>query len=218
MDKPGRRTWANKLTGLILMIAAFAPMVLAEGFPGTGDASAWSDALPHYNLGNRYLEKGRYEDAINKFSDAIALYAYDPDFYSNLGLAYCKTDNPQAAEKVFKTALSLNDKDWMLWSNLATSYIKQNKLKEAMEIFKQSLKRKPPVQEQANIKKDMADITKILTAQGQLAPKPTSLAAKPSPSKNKSKPATKAPLSPAVSPSGKTDKEALKDSGWDYVH
>ncbi|MBK9281364.1 MAG: tetratricopeptide repeat protein [Candidatus Obscuribacter sp.] len=64
---------------------------LAQGFPGKGEPGAWSDALPHYNLGNRYLEHERLDEAIEQYQVAISLYQYDPDFYINLGL--CPAQN-----------------------------------------------------------------------------------------------------------------------------
>ncbi len=136
---------------------------LAEGFPGKGNPHDWSEALPYYNLANRYMQKERYEDAIAKYQEAIARYEYDPDFYINLGVAFRKMENFEGAEDAFKKAAALNAKDWMAWSNLANSYLKQDRLQDTMKAFEQALKCNPPVEEKEAILKDIADIKKILS-------------------------------------------------------
>lgn len=204
----------------------FCPAGYGEGFPGKGDASAWSDALPHYNLGNRYLATERYDDAARKFSDAIEIYQFDPDFYSNLGLAYCKAGHYVEAEQAFKKALGLNDKDWMLWSNLAAAYLKQDRLTETLSTFDKALKCHPPQSEQSKIHTDIKDIKKILTAQGLLPVQAQKKQQAISPkSTNTKKVASSAklakPLNKGVfvqTPVSVTDKQYLKKSGWDYLN
>ncbi|MBY0357552.1 MAG: tetratricopeptide repeat protein [Candidatus Obscuribacterales bacterium] len=192
----------------------FSPTAQAEGFPGQGDAADWSDALPHYNLGNRYLEHGRYDDAARKYGEAIDIYAYDPDFYSNLGMAYCKLNDGAKAESAFKKALQLNNKDWMLWNNLGAAYLKQNKLKDTLLSFEQALKLKPPAADQTKIRKDIADLKKILTAQGLIeTPAKAKVQTKKVATATAAKKVTLA--KPALPNLNK--QVDLKDSGWDYV-
>ena len=108
------------------------PMAQGQDFPGKGSQSAWSDALPYYNLANKYLAQERYQEAAEKYSEAISRYEFDPDFYTNLGIANRKLGNYAGAEDAFKKAIALNKKDWMPWSDLANVYLKQDKLKEAI--------------------------------------------------------------------------------------
>ncbi len=135
----------------------------ADGFPGRGNHQDWSAALPHYNLGNKYMQSERYEDAIKKYHEAIGKYEYDPDFFVNLGVALRKTEDFAAAEDAFKHAAALNEKDWMSWSNLANSYLKQDKLEDTIKAFETALKCNPPPEEREAILKDIADIKKILS-------------------------------------------------------
>ncbi|HNB22730.1 MAG TPA: tetratricopeptide repeat protein [Candidatus Melainabacteria bacterium] len=139
------------------------PASYAEGFPGRGNPHDWSAALPYYNLGNKYMQQERYEDAIQKYHEAIGRYEYDPDFFNNLGVALRKIENFEAAEQAFKSAAALNAKDWMSWSNLANSYLKQDRLEDTVKAFEQALKCNPPAQEKEAILKDIADIKKILS-------------------------------------------------------
>lgn len=154
----------------VLIATAFAAMPLAAfagDFPGVGDPAAWSDALPYYNRGNRYLNQARPEDAMNDFQTAISKYPYDPDFHLNLGVALRKLEDYGGAEQAFKAAIKLKPKDWMAWSNLGNAYLKQNRMKETISAFEQALKCNPPASDRAAMLGDIADIHKLLRATGQ---------------------------------------------------
>lgn len=201
------------LAALTIALSVFAVnRAMAGDFPGKGDRSAWGDALPHYNLGNRYLEKKRYDDAVEEYQKAIDLYDQDADFHLNMGVAYRKSEDFDLAEQCFRRAIAINDKDWMAWSDLANSLLKQNKLKECADTFKQCLKCKPPAAEVAAIQKDIADIQKILDMQ---TPKPQA-----KPEAKTLKPQTKLvktegkmikPFKPRQAP------QKADESGWDYI-
>jgi len=237
------------LCGLIcaLILCCFnSSPAKSEGFPGKGQPHDWSSALPYYNLGNRYMQKERYEDAIAKYEKAIELYQYDPDFYVNLGVAWRKLENFTAAEAAFKKAAELNAKDWMSWSNLANSYLKQDRLEDTIKAFEQALKCNPPVEEKTAIIKDIADIKKILSVRngGVQPPEPKGASAKIIPG-GKSAANTKAKPAPANATKSRTTNSAtvnapslmkqtareaavpaapapkksseLQDTGWDQV-
>lgn len=151
------------ISAAIVLSLAFGLPCMADGFPGRGNQYDWSAALPYYNLGNKYMQSERYEDAIQKYHEAIGKYEHDPDFYINLGVALRKVENFQAAEDAFKHAAALNAKDWMSWSNLANSYLKQDKLEDTIKAFETALTCNPPAAEKEAILKDIADIKKILS-------------------------------------------------------
>jgi len=167
----------------LITMALQMPLCLADDFPGKGDRFAWSSALPYYNLANKYLEHGRFEEAKTNFEEAIYRYEYDPDFYVNYGVALRKLESYTAAEEAFKKALELRANDWQSMSNLANAYLKQNKLKETIACFQKAMKMKPPPppQEREAMLKDIADINKILKMQ---APPPAVKAAGASKSNN----------------------------------
>jgi len=193
------------------------------------DANDRSEAISYYNLANKYLEKQRYEDAVDNYHEAIARYANDPDFYVNLGFCYRKLEDFQSAEQAFRKALTLNDKDWVTWSNLANSLLKQNRLKETVTTFEKCLKLNPPASEKAAINRDILDIKKILSMQkppvtvagrGALTENSKVFEKKAMPSANKS---DKKNLTPARK-NQTLEFEPIKagagkaDSGWDYVY
>lgn len=228
----------------LAVVLSCLPMVEASDFPGTGNAADWSEALPHYNLGNRYLSRERFDDAAKSYEEAIKHYPFDADFHINLGVAYRKLDDYPAAERAFRKAIELNDKDWTAWSNLANAYLKQNRLEDCLKAFERTLKLNPPANEQANIRKDMADIKKILTMNGgaaaagsktqQAAPRPAGKQARRSTgdsrkpgalvsaagSKDASSEASSSRSQPGSSnPSPPAPRPAdLTGSGWDYVY
>ncbi|HEY9712707.1 MAG TPA: tetratricopeptide repeat protein, partial [Chroococcales cyanobacterium] len=162
------RMSAFTLAAATLLNGASVMTACAEGFPGKGSSGDWSDALPYYNRGNKYLSHGRYEDAVNDYNEAISKYPYDPDFYTNLGVAYRKLEDYAHEEECFKKAVQLNPKDWVPLNDLANAYLKQNKLKETIATYEKTLKLNPPAAQKAAILGDIKDITKILRLNGQL--------------------------------------------------
>lgn len=216
-----------KISALLLLcgLAWCSVPVLAEGFPERGNRADWSDAIPYYNLGNKYLGHGRYAEAATSYEDAVAIYPYDPDFYLNLGVAYRKLDEYQKAEGAFKKALELNGKDWMNWSNLANAYLKQNKYKETKSAFEQALKCTPPAAEKAAIQKDLLDLQKIISMQERqaAASKPVGKAAsgKAAAGAQSAKSAAKNAASASTNvatPATPPSRDQLKQGGWDYVY
>jgi tetratricopeptide (TPR) repeat protein len=158
----------------LLMATVSIIAILNVGMASADEPAATgrSAALPYYNRANRYLNQGRYEEALRDLQEAIKLFPDEPDFHTNLGIAYRKLDRYVDAEKEFKIAIAYNRDDWMNWSNLANAYLKQDKLEKTVETFEETLKHKPPADEQAAIKKDIADIQKILAMRQGSAAKP----------------------------------------------
>ncbi len=217
----------------ILLAAAFMPLLsfvhggsiaLAEGFPGKGDEDAWSDALPYYNRGNRYLQKEQYQQALEDFKVAVGKYTFDPDFYTNLGVACRKCGDYVGAEDAYKKSLALNDKDWMPWNDLANVYLKQDKLRDTVATFQRALKCNPPAKDRAAIEQDIKDINKILRMQAPPPKVATTSAPGKSEVSHKSIAADKQPAPGKSATTSNTsftktpDKKELKGSGWDYVY
>ncbi len=156
------------MRSLVLPLCLIAALGLApesaqaEGFPGIGDRLQYADSLPHYNLGNRYLSKEWYEKAVEKYHDAIKIYPYDADVYTNLGLALRKMNDVPGAEQAYREALKLNDKDWMTWSNLANMLMIQDRFPESLKCFDSALKCKLPPEEKDAIEKNIFGIKKIM--------------------------------------------------------
>lgn len=155
-----------QLSIVLFALSMFLPQTAScDDFPGKGDRFAWSSALPHYNLANKYLEHGKIDEAVENYEEAIYRYEYDPDFYVNYGVALRKRENYKGAEDAFKKAIELRPSDWQSWGNLANAYLKQNKLEQTISCFQKAMKVSPPppAAEKAAMLKDIADINKILS-------------------------------------------------------
>ncbi len=189
---------------LITPLILISPMPAQSGdFPGTGDPHGWSDALPYYNLGNKYLNQQRYSEAAQKYQEAIDRYAYDADFFINLGVSLRKLDDYVGAEHAFLSATKLNDKDFAAWMNLGNAYLKQNRLKDTLAAFERSLKCNPPAEDKKVLTQNLVDIHKILRATGQEPLPETAKAKAASAKKGKKvagKPAKAAPQAASLKP------------------
>jgi tetratricopeptide (TPR) repeat protein len=242
-DTSEMRKFFLSATLIALSFCPVAQVAYAEGFPGKGDEDAWSDALPYFNRGNRYLQKEQYQQAVEDFKVAVGKYTYDPDFYTNLGVACRKVGDFAGAEDAYKKSLQLNDKDWMPWNDLANVYLKQDKLKETVATFQHALKCNPPTKDKTAIQQDIIDINKILrmqapppkvaknpssdsdsnsAANNKASAKPNSQSLSKAQSQSKSQSQTHLPSArsqaPTASANKSADKSQLKGSGWDYVY
>lgn len=171
--KMNRLAFKTAMLSLVCLAACLinCPRSGADDFPGVGSRSGWSEALPHYNVANKYMARGLYEQAAQHLEQAIGFYDKDPDFFVNYGVALRKLENYTGAEQAFKRAIALRENDWEAWSNLANAYLKQNRLQDTINCFNKAMKYNPPPTEKEAMLKDIADIKKILSMQ---APPPGS--------------------------------------------
>jgi len=207
------------LLAVAAIISAATTAVLAEGFPGKGDPYQYSESLPHYNLGNRYLAKQWYEKAVEKYLDAINIYPYDPDVYINLSVAYRKLGNLAGAEDACRKAVALNESDWASWSNLGNLLMLQDKYPESYKCFTRALKCKIPATEKSQIESSIDGMKKVMNARGLAidgGPLERPAAVTPAPSSKRTttgKVAARARKPPAVYRS--TYSSRVKDAGLD---
>lgn len=147
----------------------------AEGYPGMGDRLKYAEALPHYNLGNRYLNKQWYEKAVESYRNAIEIYPFDADVYTNLGLALRKMNDFPRAEWAFKRSIELKGDDWTSISNLANTLMIQDKFSESLTYFQKALKMKDlPKEEKKAILYNIDGIKRIMKNKGLLPRKTAS--------------------------------------------
>ena len=100
-------------------------LVLTLGLCACGDSSAkWQE---QYDLGQKYLTKGNYEEAILAFTAAIEIDAKNPLAYIGRGRAYIASgtteDNLAAAQTDFETAINLDDSLAEAYLGLAEVYL-----------------------------------------------------------------------------------------------
>ena len=97
---------------------------------------------PHFNLGQRYYEVGRYKEAIASYQTSLRLKPNDEVAYNSLGLAYTAIGAyPEAV--VALNALRIKPAYVLALANLGYVYSAMNRHSEAIELFKQVLQLTP---------------------------------------------------------------------------
>lgn len=159
------RTTLFRIWGILVACIAcfvFCPLSYGQEEAAPEDGHTFSDALPFYNLGNRYMQRQWYEKAVENYTEAISRWPNDADFFINLGVAYRKLDRYKDAESSFMEAARLKPKEWMTWNNLGNVYMKENQLKQSVSAFERALTCNPPLEEREAIQQDIVSIKKII--------------------------------------------------------
>lgn len=138
----------------------------APGFPGKGNHADWQKATRIYNQGIDYSAAKDYPNAIKKYREAIAIYAYDPMFYTNLGFALERAADPKAGEEACRKALALDKEQWGAWENLGNCLYDQNKLTESRDAFNKALDCELPLSKRNEFLKVIGILTDKIKASG----------------------------------------------------
>lgn len=105
---------------LLVAIAVSIPLVsLLREFPGRGAFADWLTAREIYQQAMALRGEYKTDRAIDRFNEAIGLYAFDPRFHVGLGLAYLDKDNLRDAEAEFSQAVRLGPECLDGWVNLS---------------------------------------------------------------------------------------------------
>jgi tetratricopeptide (TPR) repeat protein len=108
-----------------------SPAEIDQGIP---DA-----ARKEYDKGNQYSDKGKFEDAIDRFKKAIAISPNYLMAHNNLGVQYLKLGKWTEAAVAFESAISINSKALNPRQNLAIALIEQKQYPQAIEHLNQAI-------------------------------------------------------------------------------
>lgn len=111
-------------------------MKLAEG-------ESNENALVHKYLGIMLLEKGKIDDAIERFMKSIDINPTDADTFVNLGVCFHKMNNLKRAVKDYRKAVELDPRNLVALKNLALLYYDSEQIREAVEIYEMVMKLEP---------------------------------------------------------------------------
>jgi len=98
-----------------------------------------SDPLVHYNLGNAYMQKGKYDQAIFEFKRTLQLQPKHGRAYNTLGRIYVMQGRLNEAIAAFKQAVAINPGNAKAYNNLGSAYLMQGDVESAMSAIKRSL-------------------------------------------------------------------------------
>jgi Ca-activated chloride channel family protein len=95
--------------------------------------------------GNRLYQEGRFEDAHEKYLEALRAAPGSPVVRFNDGNALYQTDEFQRAVEAYQEAIEAGDPalESQAWYNAGNSFFRQQQLAEAIEAYKQALRADP---------------------------------------------------------------------------
>ena len=96
--------------------------------------------IVQFNLGQVYMKKGRYDDAIAKFQKTIRLDNRNELAYSLISACYILQDEFKEGENYYKKASKIAPNNPEVYTNYATALAQKGKRFKAIEIYKQALK------------------------------------------------------------------------------
>lgn len=96
----------------------------------------------HYNLGNKYSEAGRYEEAVATFLKSAKLTPGNSEVYNNLAITYEKMGRKKDAIATYEEAARL-EPDARIFYNLGNVYSDSGRQEDAVGAFLQAVRLKP---------------------------------------------------------------------------
>ena len=140
--------------------------------------------ISNFNIGNNYISKQLFQEAIVEYEKAIALKPNHKEAYNKLGTCYNQQNDYNNAIKMFQKAVSLdpNYKDAYInlvncYFNLGNCYIQQKKYNNAIEIYNKMISQNLIYKEVYNnlgscyyYKKQYEDSIKIYTKSIEIYP------------------------------------------------
>src|SRR5207244_2719768 len=123
--------------------------------PGYGGYLDWTKAKTIYEAANDFLADKDYKSAIEKYREALKIYADYPQCLNNLAIALGKTGDYHAAELACTEAISIRSSDWKFWKTFAIDLYMQNKFHCSLSAMQQAMRLNPPVPDQAELIEDL---------------------------------------------------------------
>jgi len=106
-----------------------------------------SPANKAFMEGNKYFNESKFEEAIEKYKQAIELGSGQESYlflyYFNLGLAYKKVNRIQEAIESFLKCVELNPESFSSYKNLGELYAKNNDYENAKIYFEKAINLSP---------------------------------------------------------------------------
>ena len=123
--------WKNLFYAFTFVIIALLSIAAYNrNFVWYNDETLWNDSIAkseknsvaYYNLGNLYLHKNLYDEAIKKYLKVLEIDPKYREAYNNLGVALAKSKRYDEAIESFKAAIRLNKHYSPAIGNLGKTY------------------------------------------------------------------------------------------------
>lgn len=129
-----------------LMIAVCLPLTIKQNRHYKNEVTLYGEILNkfpkadrvRYNLGVTYLEKGRADEAIQEFKEAIQANPNYPEAYVNLGYVYKEKGRMADAEEALAKAISTAPDKSLGYYYMANLYNDTGRPKEAIDYYKKA--------------------------------------------------------------------------------
>lgn len=143
---------------LFLAVTVFAVTAYTRNNVWQSEITLWEDvvkksplkARPHNNLGIKYSNQGRLDDAIKEYLTALKLRPNYVDAHNNLGIDYYKQGRYEEAYQEFLRAVKINPNYVKARNNLALFYLKHGRVDDAINEYLIVTKLKPDDSEAHN--------------------------------------------------------------------
>ena len=136
--------------GAFSVILIFSIWTFQRNIVWSDEFTLWSDCLkkspnkagPHNNLGNAYINKEMFDEAIREYQRALDI---DPDYaeaykaYTNLGFAYLYKGMYDEAIRECQRALRINPNYAKAHTNLGIAYLNKGMYDEAIREYQRAL-------------------------------------------------------------------------------
>ena len=146
---PGRLTLAGSLCAGLLLILGLLSRNRAWAYES--QETLWADTLAknpdcwlaRNNLGTALSRKGKMDEAIEQFRQAVEIDPHLVSGYNNLGLALFQEGRVDEAMEQYQKALGIDAHSAEAHYDLGLAYAKKGRLDEAIEQYQKALEIKP---------------------------------------------------------------------------
>jgi len=99
--------------------------------------------LRWYKIGQKYLEKHEFNDAINECKNTLEVYPKNKYAWYHLGVSYIEIGEFEEAETAFKSFLEIDESNSLVWSSLSDIYHQEAEYNKAIEAIRHAIDIEP---------------------------------------------------------------------------
>jgi len=122
---------------LIILIVVILVLIGILGGLGFSKYARSEESKEKVSLGNKYVQTGKYQEAILEFEKVIKIDKKNIPARIGLGNAYLSIKKYEEANKVLREAIDINSKRVDTYMQIAELYVQKNMVDEALLILKE---------------------------------------------------------------------------------